>query len=418
MGSSDPPGPRGLPVVGTTPWHARSPTWYRERCVRRYGDVVYLSGIRDAYLVASPNDIERVLETDAECYRPTGDVAEVLDPTATAQETAVFAADEFDDYAETMAHYARRAADRWELPTNLDGTTEIRTLAFHTLARTLFGSDLDYRAHKLRESVDAVCEKASVASAPLPRWVPSPSRLRFRRALENLRSVVDVIVRARRSEVRRGVTGRDDVLTELVAATQDADVSSRDVRDEVVAMLFAGYETTVLALSATWYLLATHPGVAERVRTELDEITGGGPLIAADLDALTVTDRVLSEALRLFPPVSSLARVPTSDVRLGNYEVSPGVVVIIPTHTVHRDGRWYDDPATFAPDRWGRWKTSKSEFTYLPFGRARGGLPERFATVEAKLLLATLSSRYDFSVPANASPTPERGAVPLRVTER
>jgi cytochrome P450 len=170
-------------------------------------------------------------------------------------------------------------------------------------------------------------------------------------------------------------------------------MSDEQVRDEAVTILLAGHETTALALAWSWYLLAQHPQVEEKLHAEIDELLEGRPAGAEHLAELTYTRAVLAEALRLYPPAWAIARRALVDHELGGYTVPKGSIVFVSQALLHRDPRRFPDPDRFEPERWQG--AEPPRYAYLPFGAGpRLCIGERFAWMEGVLLLATLAGRW------------------------
>ena len=185
----------------------------------------------------------------------------------------------------------------------------------------------------------------------IPRWVPTPANLRTRRAIRRLDEVVYRMIAAR----RRSDEDRGDLLSILLHA-QDADdgsrMTNRQVRDEVMTLFMAGHETTAVALSWTWYLLAHHPEVDAKLAEELRAVIGDRTPAVADVPRLTYTAMVINESMRLYPPAYALGRQAVKPTEVTGHPVAPGVIVILPTWVVHRDPRWWEEPEAFRPERW------------------------------------------------------------------
>jgi len=200
----------------------------------------------------------------------------------------------------------------------------------------------------------------------------------------------------------------DDLLSILLTAagpdgtTMDDDV----VRDQMVTFLFAGHETTALALTYAWHLLGRNPETLDRLRAELDAELGDRSATMADLPALDYTEQVVNETLRLFPPAYALFREPTEDVQVGSYRVREGTAMTIPIFKLHRDGRFYDAPDEFRPERWtDEFEAELPEYAYLPFGGGpRHCIGMRFALAELKLVLATLAREVAFDPTYDGDP--------------
>jgi cytochrome P450 len=166
------------------------------------------------------------------------------------------------------------------------------------------------------------------------------------------------------------------------------------IRDQMVTITFAGHDTTTGTLTFACWALATHPEVRERFHAELDALDG--PPTLADLDSLTVTERIITETLRLYPPVYVLPRVSATDIEMGGYHIPEGERVNTALWQIQRDERFFEDPHEFRPSRWdGDLRAEIPDFAYAPFGGGpRICLGREFALLEAKLALATIGRQF------------------------
>jgi len=239
--------------------------------------------------------------------------------------------------------------------------------------------------------------------------VPTPANLRSAQAIRRLDQVIYAMIAARRSSGE----DRGDLLSILLHA-QDADdgagMTDRQVRDEAMTLFLAGHETTAVALSWTWYLLAQHPQVEARVTEELRDVLGGRAPALADVPRLTYTERVVTESMRLYPPAYVMGRQAARPTEVAGYPIARNVIVVMPTWIVHRDSRWFDEPETFRPERWAEERArSLPRYAYFPFGGGpRQCIGNAFAMMEAVLILATIAQRYRLAlVPGQrVTPTP------------
>src|SRR5439155_899075 len=153
----------------------------------------------------------------------------------------------------------------------------------------------------------------------------------------------------------RRATGGDtgDVLSMLVRARFDdgSPMSARQVHDETLTLLLAGHETTALALSWTWYLLAQHPDVDAALQAELQTVLGGRLPTVENLPQLQYTRMVLSEALRLYPPAWLMTRRAREEVAIGDYRFPPGTFFLISPYITHRDRRSFLNREAVVPAR-------------------------------------------------------------------
>jgi cytochrome P450 len=398
-----------LPVVGDTFALARGQGEYLERVADRYGPVASLSlvGIGDVALVSDPDLVEEVLFSEKYTKASVGRevLSELLGDGLVLSEgdlwerqrqliQPAFTGERIDRYAETMAERAAAFADRLEPGRTYDLGEELRKVTLRILFETIFGADIDYEGLDLGETFEHITAPGDPLKQPIayavPKWVPIPMWRRYNAAVEKLEGRVYDLIERRREE-----GGSDDLLSTLLAAGDGA-MSDRQLRDEVMTMLFAGHETTATALTFAFHLLGTNPEVDERLAAELDAVLGGRPPAPDDRADLEVTERVLREALRLYPPVPALGREPTTETELGGYRLTPDTSMLLSQWVIHHDADRYEDPEAFRPKRWRRRPVDgRHRFAYFPFGGGpRRCIGESFAMAEATLILAAVANRY------------------------
>jgi cytochrome P450 len=257
-------------------------------------------------------------------------------------------------------------------------------------ARTLCGGDIpDTEAFgaAAEASLDAFFRYRN-PFAELCERLPLPATLRMRRARRTLRAAAQALLE------REPAAG--GVVSLLRAHCPHAELAV----DEVVTILLSGHETTATSLTWTWYLLERHPHVAQRLHAEVDAVLARAPLTHDALRELRYARQVVSEAMRLYPPVWAVSREAVRDIVLAGHEFPAGAVLMVAQYTLHRDARWWPDPRRFEPDRFAAHETIEP-YTYLPFSTGpRGCIGERFAWAELTLALAALSYRWRLHVDA------------------
>jgi cytochrome P450 len=237
--------------------------------------------------------------------------------------------------------------------------------------------------------------------------VPTARRRRYRQALHRLEGTVWHIIDAR----RRSPAGPHDLLALLLDAHDPETgerMPDRQLRDEVMTLFFAGHETTGLALTWTWYLLATHPGVAARLRGELATVLQGRAPTAQDLPDLRYTQMVILEALRLYPPSWILSRAPIADDVIAGYRIPAQATVLLSPYVTHRHPRFWEHPDRFDPERFAPERVAdRPRFAYFPFsGGPRQCIGEPLALMEAQCILAMIAQRYHLALPPGHQVTP------------
>ncbi len=170
------------------------------------------------------------------------------------------------------------------------------------------------------------------------------------------------------------------------------DPEDPELHSQVTTILVAGHETTAQAMTYACHLLATNPGVADRLLAEVDAVLEDHTVTPADVSELAFTRRVIREAMRLYPPVPSFPRETVEADVVDGYRIPAGTTVWVSPWVVQRDERFWDEPEVFAPDRWADdGVDDRHPFAYFPFGGGpRRCLGDRFAMLEATVVLATL----------------------------
>ena len=310
-----------------------------------------------------------------------------------------FHRDQIASYASVMAEECERLSQEWEGKETVDIRSEMRRLTLAIVGTTLFGADFRHSAEQMARVLQRVARKGAWL-APAITFL-EPLVLAYRRLIPHGRSLFFPHERAELEKIvapilekRRHAGGRD-VLSLLLHQHQEGDVplTDEDVRNEVVTFVLAGHETTAVALTWTWYLLAQHPPVAERLHAELDEVLGGRTPRMDDLPQLSYTAQVFKEALRLYPPALLFARRPKRDVEFGGYQIARGQSIFVSPYLTQRNPRYFERPDSFEPERWEA--ISIPKFAYFPFGGgAKMCIGEPFARLEGVLALATLAQKW------------------------
>jgi len=305
-------------------------------------------------------------------------------------------------FAETMTRVAASVLDRWRSHAHsgepFDVSAQMSALTLGVVGQALFGRALDDDADEITRALLPALELVYGRMSkiiPAPLWWPSPTSLRLRHAIGTLdRIVYDIIATRRRAPRDTG-----DLLSMLMQARDEESgsaMSDRQLRDEVMTFLLAGHETTAMALSWTWYLLARHPRIEERLRDEISTALNGRTPTAGDLPRLPYTRQVIQEAMRLYPPVWGFARQAMRADEVGGYRIPKYSVVNIMPWVTHRHPAFWQHPEQFHPDHFAPEQVqARPRFAYLPFsGGPRQCIGNEFALMEAQLVVAMTVQRY------------------------
>ena len=144
------------------------------------------------------------------------------------------------------------------------------------------------------------------------------------------------------------------------------------------------------------------------VRSEIKEVVGNRDVVLDDLPKLPLLECVILESMRLYPPAWAIGRESVDGFEIGGHRFPAGLHITIGTWVLHRDPRYFDDPETFKPERWLDGLIRKlPRFAYMPFGGGpRICIGQRFAMMEAKLILATILKDYELFWTGERAPEP------------
>ncbi|WP_046864436.1 cytochrome P450 [Microvirga massiliensis] len=420
-----PPGPKGVPLLGSLPALGSDILGFFTQCVREYGDVVsfHLAGW-PAILLGHPDLAEKVLVKEASNFVKHRlfwrHVEAIFGQGLLTSEGAfwhrqrrlaapAFTGPHLSRYSETMTQYTDAILREWQPGQSRDLHFEAMGLTFRIAAQTLFGAESDQDIKTIHDRFDEVLEQIALRFRRpfrIPDWLPLPGNLRYRRGVRFMNELVARIIEER----QQAPDDRGDLLSTLMTARDELGqpMSTHQIRDEVVTLLLAGHETTALTLSWTWYLLALHPAVDARLAEEVRNILQGRTPTFDDLPRLRFTEQVVTESMRLYPPAYALGREAVADCEIGGYPVAGGTTVYISPWVMHRDPRWFDEPLEFRPERWnGDFAKRLPRFAYMPFGGGpRICIGNRFAMTEAVLILAMVAQHYRLEWQSDRPVTP------------
>ncbi|HTU18203.1 MAG TPA: cytochrome P450 [Gemmataceae bacterium] len=410
-----PPGPKGHFLTGHLPEMRRDLLGFYLRCAREYGDCTTLRfGLKRIFFVNHPELIEQVLHSRnfTKHYALRMNRLLLGNGLLTSEGDfwlrqrrliqPVFQRERILSYAPDMTAFTQQRISSWHDGDVRDMHAEMRQLTLAIAAKTLFGADVTGQSEAVGQALHDAMGTFSqrffrVIRIP-ERW-PTPGNLRIRKAIRRLDNILYGLIQERRVEGEQ-----KDLLSILLHARHESDgtgMTDQQLRDEAMTLFLAGHETTALALSWGWYLLAQHPEVVEKLQTELHQVLGGRPPAADDLPRLVYTDMVVHEIMRVYPPAYAVGRQAIDACTIGGYPVPAGATILMSQWVVHRDPRYFVDPERFYPERWADGLAKRlPRYAYFPFGGGqRVCIGNTFALMELPLVLASIAQRFRFSLP-------------------
>jgi cytochrome P450 len=407
-----PPGPL-LPVIGPLIMPGRDPLTFFTRLVRTYGDVAYFRmGGERVYFVSHPDYIRQVLVTDGAKYAKGRALERARKLLGDGLLTSYGASHDrkrklvqpgfhrarIAAYADTMIDCARQASAGWRDGETIDVSSAMMRLTLSIAARTLFDVAIDRDADQVGRAMTRVLESFWLTLLPFSDVIAALP-LAAARESRAARHELDRLIFDMMAHRRAGGSMGNDVLSTLLQAGDESGegLSDEEIRDEVMTLILAGHETTANALTWTWYLLSTAPASAAAMRSEVDAVLGDRSPGADDLASLPYVTKVVTEAMRLYPPAWLVGRRALEACEVGGYTVPRGAMVFMSQWTMHHDERYYADAGRFEPERWSAaFRASLPRYAYFPFGGgSRHCIGESFAWMELTLLVAWVARRWD-----------------------
>jgi len=416
-----PPGPPGHLIQGHQAEFRQDPLGLLTRTARQYGDLATIRfGPYRVILVSHPDFVESVLVSNARIFikgpalrrnplllgsgllTSEGErwrrQRRLIQPAFGRQRVAA--------YGEVMSVYAQRAVAGWCNGETRDIHAEMMRLTLAIVAKTLFDADVEGDSRRVGRALESALEafnSRSTGILSVPLWIPTRSNLQLRHSTWDLDTIIFRFINAR----RQSPEGRADLLSTLLTARDEEGrpMPIRQLRDEVMTLFLAGHETTAIALSWTFYLLAQNPDVEARLVSELETALQGKPPTPADLPRMPYLEATVDESLRIYPPAWVVGRQSTAPFELGGYQFPEGTVALASQWVSHRDPRYFHEPESFRPERWLDGLARQiPRYAYFPFGGGpRICIGNGFARMEAALLLATVLQRYHLElVPGQA----------------
>jgi cytochrome P450 family 135 len=393
-----PPGPRAPAAWQTVGWTMR-PAVFLRRVHERFGDPATIRTLwtdEPMVLFSHPDAVREVFRLDP-AIAPAGQSWEFLRPFAGPHSILVldgeehlrerrliqtpFHGERMRGFAPTVAELARRELSSWS--GRVIALERMKRLTLDTILRVVFGARSEQELTDLREAVHGTLD--SVRS--MPRMLamslvqrdlgPRSPWGRFRLAVERFDALLLDVVARRRAEAS------GDSMLALLLDQRDEDgnrPSDRHVRDQLVALLAAGHDTSAASLAWAFERLARHPAVHARLR---------------DGDAAYL-DAVVKEVLRVRPALTIAPRRLLEPVRIAGRTLPAGIhVAACLWLALRRDDLW-PQAAAFRPERWLE-GAQPDPMSWIPFGggaRRCAGAP--FAQMEMREVLrvaANLSIR-------------------------
>lgn len=417
-----PPEHKGHPILGVMSEFNSDTLGFITR-LKSYGDVVRARFFYvPAYFIYHPKDIEEILTTNAKNFRKAmslrsnffhrlvgnGLVTSEGDFWRRQRRLAqpAFHRQRISGYGDVMVEYTKRTIDGWQEGEERDLHRDMMRLTLEIVVKTLFDTDVSRDADHVGRVLSEVVKP--FASQATLKWIldnrlPTPGHRRFHRNVSEIDRIIYRII----AERRKAGYDKGDLLSMLLQAHDEdgSQMTDAQLRDEVMTLFLAGHETTALALSWTWYLLATNRQAEQKFHEEIDRVLAGRAPQTSDMPNLPYTELIAKETMRLYPPAYGVGRESIEEFEIGGYRIPRKSQVFAFQWVTQRDSRFFENPERFLPERWTQEFSERlPKYAYFPFGGGpRQCIGNYFAMMEIVLLLATIGQRFRFSMAPEAN---------------
>jgi len=423
---STPPGPKGIPVLGSSLDYFKDILKFLLSVKNEFGDIAYFRlGNRSMYLVSDPQNVKDVLVTHNRNFRKSRALQRsklvVGEGLLTSEADfhlkqrrmmqPVFHNNRISCYSESMSDYAMKISADWKNGDVIDVHKAVMKITLGVVVKTLFSTDIDSESSEIGEALTIIMKQFPRLLFPFSEYfdnLPIPANIKRKRAMDKLDNIIYKMIESRRNDKSR----YDDLLSLLIDATDEQENTRMDdsqLRDETMTLFIAGQESTANAITWTLYLISRSPEVERKIHEEIEGVTGGKLPTWDHYQKMKYLINVFSESLRLYPPAWAVVRRAISDYELDGYVVPAGADIMMSQYVIHRDDRYYTDPDKFRPERWSEeFRKNIPQYAFFPFGGGpRRCIGEGFAWMEGVLILATLLKNWKMSTYNNSDVIPD-----------
>ncbi|WP_257445886.1 cytochrome P450 [Archangium lipolyticum] len=429
----------GLPLVGSLPALLRDPLGFFLSAPRKHGDVYTIDlGLTRIIALNHPRHAQYVLRDNARNYGKGGPLWDTIRgltgnglPSSEGDfwlrqrrmMQPQFHRERINAMADLMLQAIGETMQPWEKAAETGEPFNVASALNHVtlkvVVKAILGGDISRSESErissaLAYSLDYMVRGMVLRS--LPGWLPAPGRRRFE---EEVRAIDDILfgIMQRRRNTQEPSGGGDilGMLLDSVDAETGERMTDQQVRDEVVSLVVAGYESTAMSLAFSFESLSRRPELMKRIQGEIDTAVGQGPLSLSHVPRLPQTLSVFQEALRLYPPSYWIMRNAVEDDVIDGFRIPAGAMVGVMACVIHRHPDFWDAPDEFDPSRFSPERSKgRHPLAWFPFGVGqRLCIGRELALLEAQFALAWALSRFDFE-PIPGRETKRRISTTLR----
>jgi len=372
------------------------PIQFMDRCRERYGRIftIRLGPAQNVIMVGTPELAKQALSLDPETtragatngiFRPVvgSNSILLLDGDAHMRQRRIllrgFGASHATQFVDQVREIAANRIATWEQGQRLKLHDEMEAISFAAIMRVVFGEHSDDSHAELRRLIPEMMDRCDSPFTLMPWFrrelAGSTPYARLMRVLDKIDRILFEVIAERRADPMTQF--RDDTVSLLLKAEHEdgSELDDREIRDEILTMIMAGYETTTSGSAWALERLLRSPDQLQRLTAEIEAGSGDAYMNA-----------VIKETLRARPVVPVVARHVTEPVALAGYTIPANTILMVSIYLVHSDPESYPEPDRFRPERF--LDGVPADAAWIPFGGGvRRCLGARFAELEMKVVL-------------------------------
>jgi cytochrome P450 len=399
---------KGLPVVGNLISYSRDRLGFLEACVQKFGTRFRIKiGPKVLALIIEPEDVQHVMLTQMNNYIKATNLEKIFGNSvftsngeewkAQRQILQPLMSTKYISLChnlikeKTKYHFEKYYDQHNEADSNIQNVFAL--LTFDIITSAVIGAQLQDEFKDLHTSLNSISDyltKSNYKLFNLPKFLDKDEK-NFERSLETINRIVSKAIKY--NENNRNEKSMISLMMNVRDSGENKFLTNEIIRDNIVAMIFAGYETSALSLSWLTVILGQNNSLQDKAFEELNVQTFES-LQMDDLNKMTYTDSLIQETLRLYPPGWAWTRKAIKDDDCGGYKIKKNEIVLVSPYLTHRLNKYWDKPNEFMPERFLN-NNEISKFVYYPFGAgARICIGKQFAMHEMKVICHYLITNF------------------------
>lgn len=409
--------------------YRRDPLGFVVRMHEKYGHRILLNFFgRDVFIISHPEDVLHVLKTNNSGYtkgRTTKALRSFLGSGLITNDgdswrkqhrliRPIMNLKSVYEIAPRILSTSLEFIPEIEKQSEINAFREMNRLTWRIVLKTLFSqeitTEMDDWLGDILDLMQIVTTKTR-SSIPIPFWVPTKNHVRMKMIIEKFDHHVYGIIKERRAGQKK-----HDLLQLLIDAQEEgtAQMTDREIRDEIMTFMMAGHETITNSMTWTLMELAKNASYKEKIKDEAEIFFKNKSF--EELNAMPWHGAVIDEVMRLWPPVWVFMRQSEGADQIGDLKIPPKTNVVLAPFLSHRAKDLWERPNEFWPERFlPEAKKKIVPGSFYPYGLGpRACIGAYFAGMEAKIILATLIHHFDWDIKAIEDHQENEAGISLR----